>query len=297
MRTDSARHTGRTNRRCRNQPRVMVNATAVYSPTLATNATDASEFGSSNRMRQSPRPPCPNRSRRSPSVSMASPRGESGRPPTPGEPRCRRQPLVEVEHLEPHLDAARVDELQLYRERPLDHADRGRAGEHITDLRSVHGEQCLDRSGKSRVRTGWFDDFVGPSQLVFLALLNDAEREVVGAPRRVVFNVMALTEIDTAAQANLERTRQLQRRAWALRARLQAGDNNADLVTGEATPRMVELLSSNMATLETAGAEFRAAEALALRAEGLTIEAIADLFGVTRQRISALLKQKAAAPN
>jgi transcriptional regulator len=51
-----------------------------------------------------------------------------------------------------------------------------------------------------------------------------------------------------------------------------------------------------MANLETAGAEFRAAEALALRAEGLTIEAIADLFGVTRQRISALLEQKAALP-
>ena len=57
---------------------------------------------------------------------------------------------------------------------------------------------------------------------------------------------------------------------------------------------MVELITTNMATLETAGAEFRAAEALALRAEGLTIGAIAELFGVTRQRISALLKQKAA---
>ena len=108
--------------------------------------------------------------------------------------------------------------------------------------------------------------------------------------------IIALAEIETAAQANVERTHQLQRRARTLRARLQAGDNIVDLVTGETTPRMVELVSSNMATLETAGAEFRAAEALALRAEGLTIEAIAALFGVTRQRISALLKQKAAAP-
>ena len=49
-----------------------------------------------------------------------------------------------------------------------------------------------------------------------------------------------------------------------------------------------------MASLETVGSELRASLALALRDEGLTIEAIAGLFGVTRQRISALLKQKAA---
>lgn len=104
----------------------------------------------------------------------------------------------------------------------------------------------------------------------------------------------ALAEIEVAAQDNLERSRRLKRRARDLRRRLQAGENLVDLVEAEERPRMVELLSTNMATLETAGAEFRAAEALALRAQGLTIEAIAELFGVTRQRISALLRQKAA---
>lgn len=104
----------------------------------------------------------------------------------------------------------------------------------------------------------------------------------------------AVTAIEAAAQTNLNRTRELHRRARTLRRRLTAGDNIADLVAAEQQPRMVELITSNMTSLETAGAEFRAAEALALRAEGLTIEAIAQLFGVTRQRISALLKQKAA---
>lgn len=107
----------------------------------------------------------------------------------------------------------------------------------------------------------------------------------------------ALSDIEAAAQSNVERTRELQRRARRLSRRLQAGDNIVDLVTKEKPPRMVELVTSNMAALETAGAEFRAAEALALRAEGLTIEAIAELFGVTRQRISALLKQKTALPH
>lgn len=103
-----------------------------------------------------------------------------------------------------------------------------------------------------------------------------------------------LTELETAASDNLARSRQIHQRARKLRQQLQAGGDLVGLVEAEGTPRMVELISTNMATLETAGAEFRAAQALALRAEGLTIEAIAGLFGVTRQRISALLKQKAA---
>ena len=103
-----------------------------------------------------------------------------------------------------------------------------------------------------------------------------------------------LTGIEAAATDNLERSRQLQQRARTLRQQLLAGDDLVDLVEAEEAPRMVELISTNMVTLETAGAEFRAAEALALRARGLTINAIAELFGVTRQRISALLKQKSA---
>lgn len=106
--------------------------------------------------------------------------------------------------------------------------------------------------------------------------------------------VEALGDIEAAARENLERSRQLQRRATHLRKRLLAGDSLVDLVEREESPRMVELLSANLAVLETTGAEFRAAEALALRAEGLTIEAIAEMFGVTRQRISALLRQPAA---
>lgn len=106
--------------------------------------------------------------------------------------------------------------------------------------------------------------------------------------------IAALADLEHAAGDNLERTNTLRHRARALREGLESGTSLATLVEAEEQPRMVELLSSNMATLETAGAEFRAAEAMALRAEGMTIEAIAGLFGVTRQRISALLKQKAA---
>ena len=106
--------------------------------------------------------------------------------------------------------------------------------------------------------------------------------------------ITALDDIDTAAGNNVERNLAIQQRARQLRERLETGEPLVDLVRNEEPPLIVELLSTNMATLDTAGAELRAAQALALRAEGLTIEAIAELFGVTRQRISALLRQKAA---
>ena len=104
----------------------------------------------------------------------------------------------------------------------------------------------------------------------------------------------ALDGIEEAAAANVERSLEVQRRAQELRAGLDGGRPLVDLVRDEAPPRIVELLSTNMTTLETAGAELRAAQALALRSHGLTIAEVAELFGVTRQRISALLKQRAA---
>lgn len=106
--------------------------------------------------------------------------------------------------------------------------------------------------------------------------------------------ITALIAIEAAAADNIERSVEIQSRAAKLIEDLQAGSSLVSLVEQEPEPRVVEMLSANMAVLEGAGAQLRAAQAMALRAEGLTIEAIAGLFGVTRQRISALLKQKAA---
>ena len=103
----------------------------------------------------------------------------------------------------------------------------------------------------------------------------------------------ALHAIEGATADNIARSREVRVRAQSLRERLDAGGSLVEWVEGEESPRMVELLSTNMVMLETAGAELRAAQAAALRAEGLTIEAIAELFGVTRQRISALLRRNA----
>lgn len=54
------------------------------------------------------------------------------------------------------------------------------------------------------------------------------------------------------------------------------------------------MITANIDALQGIGAQLRAAQAQALRQEGFTISAIADRFGVTRQRVSALLRQKSA---
>ena len=102
----------------------------------------------------------------------------------------------------------------------------------------------------------------------------------------------ALTDMESALTDNVKRGIEIQRRVQWLRAELEQGASVRELVRVEGTPRTVEMLTANMVVLETAGSELRASLAHALRDEGLTIEAIADLYGVTRQRISALLRQR-----
>ena len=101
----------------------------------------------------------------------------------------------------------------------------------------------------------------------------------------------ALGEIEEALGENVERSLEIQRRVNEFHVALESGASVHELIAAEESPRTVEMLTENMAILETVGAEFRATLAHALRAEGLVIEAIAELYGVTRQRVSALLKQ------
>lgn len=101
----------------------------------------------------------------------------------------------------------------------------------------------------------------------------------------------ALDEIEVAARDNAARTKEIQGRARTLRAGIAKGTPVADLLAASSGPLSVELISRNLETLQDSGARLRYALARALREEGLTLQAIADLFGVTRQRISALIKQ------
>jgi len=64
-----------------------------------------------------------------------------------------------------------------------------------------------------------------------------------------------------------------------------------DIVSGESRPLVVERISTVLAALAGAGSVWRREQATALQREQVSINRIAAMFGVTRQRISALLKE------
>ena len=86
------------------------------------------------------------------------------------------------------------------------------------------------------------------------------------------------------------------RRADILLRERRAGRPWLELVTAEDRPLVVESISTVLASLASAGHVFRREEAVALQAEKVSINRIAALFGVTRQRISALLRDREVAP-
>jgi hypothetical protein len=60
----------------------------------------------------------------------------------------------------------------------------------------------------------------------------------------------------------------------------------------EETPFVVEVLADTIALPHAASGPFRRDEARALRTEGMTVERIASLFGVTSRRVSELLRTR-----
>lgn len=114
-----------------------------------------------------------------------------------------------------------------------------------------------------------------------MAAVDSTSREALG---------VAIRNLREAANDNLARTTEILERLDRFEAHLSAGDPVAEAVANEPVPRVVEMLSLNMAALETRGADFRVAQARSLHDEGMTMNVIGELFGVSRQRISALLQ-------
>jgi hypothetical protein len=102
--------------------------------------------------------------------------------------------------------------------------------------------------------------------------------------------LVALDELVTALEENSARNVQAIARAEEIRSERAAGKPWSEIVSGD-RPLIVELLTRNLEALTTAGSRLRRLEARALHDEGLSMERIGRLFGVTRQRISELLRQ------
>jgi DNA-directed RNA polymerase specialized sigma24 family protein len=101
----------------------------------------------------------------------------------------------------------------------------------------------------------------------------------------------ALTALESTLADNQKRTRLIRTRIAQLRRLRSQGAPYAELVAISDGPLIVQLLTESSTALDISGASVRRAEAHALYAEGLTMDQIAEHFGVTRQRVSALLRK------
>jgi hypothetical protein len=103
----------------------------------------------------------------------------------------------------------------------------------------------------------------------------------------------ALEELVAAIDQCVRQLEDARARAQDLLVSRAAGSSWLAIVAAENCPLVVESVSAVLATLARAGSAFRREQAYALRSEQVSINRIAALFGVTRQRISALLRERA----
>lgn len=101
----------------------------------------------------------------------------------------------------------------------------------------------------------------------------------------------ALDQLVLALRDNAARIEASVERAQRMRDERVAGRSYRDIETSGDGPLILAMTRDNMSALAEAGSRLRRAEARALHDEGMTMEQIAELFGVTRQRVSALLRE------
>lgn len=118
--------------------------------------------------------------------------------------------------------------------------------------------------------------------------MTNTPRSSVEAERRAFLD--ALRALDSALDENIERARRMKARIEELEEACATGRPISDIIPEEDAPLIVELLTESTENLHTYGSQVRRTEARVLHAEGMPMERIARLFGVTRQRVSTLLR-------
>lgn len=129
-----------------------------------------------------------------------------------------------------------------------------------------------------------------------LTAMGIAERAIANADilRRVVDHdpfLRALTDLEAIIDADVERQRVIKKRIRDIQRHRAAGKPYAEIVPAEKRPLIVQLLTESRLALDEVGARVRRTEARMLHEEGMTMDRIAQLFGVTRQRVSGLLRE------
>ncbi len=101
----------------------------------------------------------------------------------------------------------------------------------------------------------------------------------------------ALDDLVAVLQASNRRNQLAMRRAQTIRRSRIQDRTYRQIFAGNERSLIQEITRRNLDNLLRASARLRRAEASALHAEGMTMEEIAVLFGVTRQRVSVLLRE------
>jgi DNA-binding CsgD family transcriptional regulator len=102
--------------------------------------------------------------------------------------------------------------------------------------------------------------------------------------------IEALDRLVEALARNIEASEVVAERARTVKELRARGLAYKDIADETGAPLVVQLVTENLDRLRVHGAQLRQAHAAALYEEGMTMDQIAALFGVTRQRISALLR-------
>jgi hypothetical protein len=104
----------------------------------------------------------------------------------------------------------------------------------------------------------------------------------------------ALESVIAGLVDNASRIEVALERAAQIKQQRGEGRSYTEIVQRCPGPLLVEILTTNLLVLHTLGHRLRTTEARALRDEGLSCREIADLFGVSRQRVMALLRTPTA---
>jgi len=106
----------------------------------------------------------------------------------------------------------------------------------------------------------------------------------------------ALADLEEALERNVALADRMRERITYLRRECAAERPLAEVAMAEEPPLVVQLLTESANILHTYGTRVRRTEARALHREGVTMDVIARLFGVSRQRVSALLRDGSSDP-
>ena len=104
--------------------------------------------------------------------------------------------------------------------------------------------------------------------------------------------LQALSELREALDVNMRRAERMKERIAQIQTAMADGESLRQIVPREEKPLLVELLTQSAQNLSAYGSRVRRLEAHVLHQEGLTMEQIAHLFRVTRQRVSMLLREE-----